>query len=272
MHLDGYNLIPALKGEGEWPRKEFLYWTDDGSVAPLRYSNWKITFLRQNEHGLHVWTHPFEELRAPLLCNLRMDPFERAEYEGMDYDHWFIDHMFIFAPAGGYVAQWLQTFREFPPPRQKPGSFNLDPSDGSDHQRPAKGKQLTPHRRKREHEDDRPYYVRQMKNMKASMPVAFMTGEPFDFWAFVCGMLLARAQARTGDAARRRTATRPSATTPSWCRRSSAPACSPQAEAPAVVRGGRRRWGTSWSSREGWPGRERDARHRYLDEGSEGPW
>jgi arylsulfatase len=33
--------------------------------------------------------------------------------------------MFLFAPAAGYVAQWLQSFREFPP-RQKPGSFNLD--------------------------------------------------------------------------------------------------------------------------------------------------
>ena len=31
----------------------------------------------------------------------------------------------MLAPAGGYVAQWLQSFREFPP-RQKPGSFNLD--------------------------------------------------------------------------------------------------------------------------------------------------
>jgi hypothetical protein len=125
VHLDGYNLMPALKGEGEWPRKEFLYWTDDGSVAALRYNNWKFSFLRQDAHGLHVWTQPFVELRAPLLCNLRMDPFERAEYEAMDYDRWFIEHMFVFAPAGGYVAQWLQNFREFPP-RQKPGSFNLD--------------------------------------------------------------------------------------------------------------------------------------------------
>lgn len=50
--------------------------------------------------------------------------------------------------------------------------------------------------------DGRPYYVRQMKNMKASMPVAFLTGEPFDFWAFACGSILARAHARTGDAAR----------------------------------------------------------------------
>jgi arylsulfatase len=35
------------------------------------------------------------------------------------------DRMFTFAPAGMYVAQWLQSFREFPP-RQKPGSFSLD--------------------------------------------------------------------------------------------------------------------------------------------------
>ena len=125
VHLDGYNLLPALKGEGRWPRKEFLYWTDDGSVAALRYGNWKVTFLKQNAHGLHVWQQPFEELRAPLLTNLRMDPFERAEYEGMDYERWFIEHMFVFAPAAGYVGQWLQSFREFPP-RQKPGSFNLD--------------------------------------------------------------------------------------------------------------------------------------------------
>jgi len=124
-HLDGYNLMPALKGEGEWPRHEFLYWTDDGSVAALRYNNWKISFLRQDAHGLHVWIEPFVELRAPMIENLRSDPFERAEYEAMDYGHWYVDHMFVFAPAGVYVAQWLQSFRDFPP-RQKPGSFNLD--------------------------------------------------------------------------------------------------------------------------------------------------
>jgi cytochrome c551/c552 len=49
--------------------------------------------------------------------------------------------------------------------------------------------------------DGRPYYVRQMKNMKASMPVAFMAGPSFEFWAFACGALLARAHARSGDAA-----------------------------------------------------------------------
>jgi arylsulfatase len=126
VHLDGYNLLPALKGEGAWPRKEFIYWTDDGSVAAVRYGNWKITFLKQNAMGLKVWQTPFEELRAPLITNLRMDPFERAEEENaMGYQRWYLDRMYLIAPAGAYVGQWLQSFRQFPP-RQKPGSFNLD--------------------------------------------------------------------------------------------------------------------------------------------------
>jgi arylsulfatase A-like enzyme len=125
VHLDGYNLLPALKGEAAWPRKEFLYWTDGGNVAALRYGNWKATFLRQDAHGLHVWLEPFTELRAPMITNLRMDPFERAHYEAIDYDHWFMDRMFMIVPAGAYVAQWMQSFKEFPP-RQEPGTFSLD--------------------------------------------------------------------------------------------------------------------------------------------------
>jgi len=126
VHLDGYNLMPALKGEGEWPRKEFIYWTDDGSVAALRYENWQVTFLKQNAEGMRVWQKPFEELRAPLIANLRMDPFERAEAEdAMGFQRWWIEHMYAIAPAGAFVGQWLQSFREFAP-RQKPGSFNLD--------------------------------------------------------------------------------------------------------------------------------------------------
>ena len=125
VHIDGYNLLPALKGEGEWPRSEFLYFTDDGSVAALRYNNWKITFLRQDEEGIAVWENPYTQLRAPMIANLRMDPFEKANDESIGYPEWWVDHMFVIAPASAYVGQWLQSFREFPP-RQKPGSFNLD--------------------------------------------------------------------------------------------------------------------------------------------------
>jgi arylsulfatase len=126
VHLDGYDLGPALRGQAPWPRKEFIYWTDDGSVAALRYENWKITFLKQDAEGLRVWQEPFTPLRAPLVTNLRMDPFERAaEEDAMGFQRWYLEHMFVIAPAGGYVGKWLQSFKEYPP-RQKPGSFNLD--------------------------------------------------------------------------------------------------------------------------------------------------
>jgi uncharacterized protein (DUF2252 family) len=49
--------------------------------------------------------------------------------------------------------------------------------------------------------DGRPYYVRQMKNMKGGMPVEFLVGEQLSFYAWACGALLARSHARTGDPA-----------------------------------------------------------------------
>jgi arylsulfatase len=126
VHLDGYNLLPFFKGEvKESPRHEFIYWTDGGSVAALRYNNWKLTFMRQNSVGFRVWETPFEELRWPMLTNLRMDPFERASDESIQHTLWATQRMFVLAPAGFYVGQWLQSFREFPP-RMKPGSFSLD--------------------------------------------------------------------------------------------------------------------------------------------------
>ena len=86
VHLDGYDLRPALEGKGDWPRKEFIYWTDDGSVAALRYGTWKITFLEQKAEGLRVWQEPFTVLRAPLLTNLLHGPLRacrRGECHGL---------------------------------------------------------------------------------------------------------------------------------------------------------------------------------------------
>jgi hypothetical protein len=50
--------------------------------------------------------------------------------------------------------------------------------------------------------DGRDFYVRQMKNLKASIPVEWLTGESFNFYAWGCGVILARAHARTRYAAR----------------------------------------------------------------------
>jgi arylsulfatase len=125
VHLDGYNMLPFLKGEvAETPRKEFIYWTDGGQVAALRYNDWKITFLRQNAVGFEVWSAPFEELRWPMITNLRMDPFERAYDQTDGWVHWQTERIFAIAPASAYIAKWLESFQEFPP-RMKPASFSL---------------------------------------------------------------------------------------------------------------------------------------------------
>jgi arylsulfatase len=126
VHLDGYNLLPYLNGEtDDSPRKEFLYWTDDGDLAALRYNQWKIVFLEQRAHGFDVWQQPFVQLRLPKLFSLRADPFERADHEGIDYARWRADRVFLLVPAQAFVVHWLQSFKEFPP-RQKPASFGID--------------------------------------------------------------------------------------------------------------------------------------------------
>ena len=125
VHLDGYDQRELLSGKGPGKRKEFFYWTDDGQLAALRYDQWKLVFMEQKEHGLRVWQNPLTPLRTPLLFSVRADPFERAEPEAGNYDRWYIDHAFVMVPAQAFVAEHLATYKEFPP-RQKPGSFNLD--------------------------------------------------------------------------------------------------------------------------------------------------
>ena len=125
VHLDGYNITDALAGKAPSPRKEVFYFSDDGGLVGLRYQQYKVVFAEQRAEGVDVWREPFTPLRAPKIFNLRSDPFETADHEAMDYNHWWVDHLFVFVPAQQYVAQFLATFKEFPP-SQKPGSFSLD--------------------------------------------------------------------------------------------------------------------------------------------------
>ncbi|HEY7293083.1 MAG TPA: arylsulfatase [Vicinamibacterales bacterium] len=125
VHLDGYNLIPYFKGEAkESPRKEFLYWSDDGDMLAIRVGRFKINFFEQNHTGIGVWRGEFTKLRIPTIYDLLADPFERAN-DSIYYDQYFITHVPYQYAAAALVGQWLESFKEFPI-RQKPASFNLD--------------------------------------------------------------------------------------------------------------------------------------------------
>ena len=124
VYLDGYDQRELLRNGSGGGRKEFFYWTDDGGLAGLRYNKWKLVFMEQRSHGFDVWQDPMVTLRVPKLFDLRADPFERADHEGMGYARWRIDRIFLLVPAQAFVGNYIKTLAEFPP-RQKPGSFNL---------------------------------------------------------------------------------------------------------------------------------------------------
>ncbi|MBF2008797.1 MAG: arylsulfatase [Chlorogloeopsis fritschii C42_A2020_084] len=127
IHLDGYNMLDYWTGKTDKsPRVEFFYFSDDGDLTGLRYDNWKLVFAEQRVTGtLQIWAEPFVLLRCPKMFNLLTDPYERADITSNTYYDWLLDHAFLAVPAQAYVAQFLETFKDYPP-RQKAASFSID--------------------------------------------------------------------------------------------------------------------------------------------------
>lgn len=126
VHIDGYNMLPYLTGQvQESPRQFFFYISDDGDIMAIRMKDWKVVLMEQRAKTLQCWFEPFVKYRAPKIFNLRRDPFERADENSNSYWDWVISHAYIVYAMQGAVANQLEAFEKFPP-RQKPGSFNLD--------------------------------------------------------------------------------------------------------------------------------------------------
>ncbi len=125
-HLDGYNFLPYLTGrEKAGPRKEFFYFSDEGDLMAVRYNNWKLHFMVQDQAGtMEIWQRKFRGLRMPYFYNLRTDPYEFARITSNTYWDWYIDHAWILYPMADVVGPFIKSFEEFPP-IQKPGSFTL---------------------------------------------------------------------------------------------------------------------------------------------------
>jgi arylsulfatase len=127
VHIDGYNQLLYLTGqESKGPRRGFFYFNDDGDVVALRVENWKIVFEEQRSPGtLDLWSEPFVKLRLPKLFDLHADPYERADTTSNTYWDWYIDHVYIMYGATDLTAEFLETFKEFPP-AQRAATFTID--------------------------------------------------------------------------------------------------------------------------------------------------
>ncbi len=85
VHIDGYNLLPFLKGEvKENPRKGFLYWSDDGDLMALRVEQLEgRRFMEQRAHGFDVWKEPL----GATACAEDLQPAQRSVRAGYRRRH-----------------------------------------------------------------------------------------------------------------------------------------------------------------------------------------
>ena len=74
VHLDGYNQLPMLKGEGE-SNRDVLFYFAQHNFGAVGIGDVKMRFIDQP----NGWFGETVELGWPMITNLRLDPFERAD-------------------------------------------------------------------------------------------------------------------------------------------------------------------------------------------------
>jgi arylsulfatase A-like enzyme len=119
VHLDGYDQSDILLNQGKSKRKEFYYFTET-KFHGLRYGDWKLLFVDQEGW----FRSPQTSLSTPIITNLKLDPFERF-HEARGYDEWAENRSWLLGQVGPIMADFIGTFKEFPP-SQESMSVQLD--------------------------------------------------------------------------------------------------------------------------------------------------
>ena len=125
VHLDGYNQLDLLTGKGASKRHEVFYFTES-TLAAVRVDDYKYRFIDQPGG----WIGGTVKVDWPIICNLRLDPFERTGLPSGDkgslaYYNYFVYQFWRFQFVQVQVEKLARTAIEFPP-MQKGASFNLD--------------------------------------------------------------------------------------------------------------------------------------------------
>ena len=124
-HLDGYNQMAMITGKGPSARHEIFYF-GESTLGAVRIDDFKYRFIDQPGGWIGSKAH----VDAPVLTNLRLDPFEHTGYPAgnvgsFEYFDWFQYEFWRFVFVQQEVAKLAKTAIEYPP-MQKGASFNLD--------------------------------------------------------------------------------------------------------------------------------------------------
>jgi len=125
VHLDGYNQLDMITGKGPSNRHEIFYFTES-ALAAVRIDDFKYQFIQQPIGWIGAKVH----VDAPVLTNLRLDPFERTAWRdgnngSYEYFDWFQYEFWRFVFVQQEVGKLIRTALEYPP-MQRGASFNLE--------------------------------------------------------------------------------------------------------------------------------------------------
>ena len=128
-HLDGYDQIDLINGQGPSKRHELWYFGGP-KLGALRLDDFKYQFYQQPLG----WPGPKVVTDMPLIYNIRQDPFERTpsingetlnNLGGGYMNDFYAREFWRFVLVQKTVADLAKTAIDYPP-MQDPASFNLE--------------------------------------------------------------------------------------------------------------------------------------------------
>ncbi len=113
VHLDGYDLLPMLKGDTDsGPRDSVYYFDQGGNLNAIRWNDWKLSFAINSEGNIATATR--EVPAWANIANLRMDPYERGMHEGGGAIEFLARNIWLLVPIQGKIKEFFADFDQFP--------------------------------------------------------------------------------------------------------------------------------------------------------------
>ncbi|MCY1363008.1 hypothetical protein D9M69_497510 [compost metagenome] len=109
QYIDGIDNLDYWTGKAPESQRSSLLYYIEGKLTAVRMGPWKLHFSTKEDYYA-----PVQPLFAPLMFNLRSDPFE--SYDSKDsYGHLIQKNSWISGPMGELVGAHLKTLAEYPP-------------------------------------------------------------------------------------------------------------------------------------------------------------
>jgi len=108
QYIDGVNNLPYWKGEASESARNSIFYYYESKLTAVRMGPWKFHFSTKEDYYANLVPRT-----APLVFNIRMDPFE--SYDSKDsYGHLMQKVSWLIQPMGELMQEHLKTLAKYP--------------------------------------------------------------------------------------------------------------------------------------------------------------